>query len=317
MKSLTALAVSVLALTLPASAYEWTEEKGKFVDLRNGDQLLVRYVYEAIDTSSDEERTRTYKPFLHVHSPTGGFLTKGPGGKFTHHRGIFFGFSKNKYVDSAGKTHGPFDTWHCKNGAYQLHKKFISKTANEDGAEISVEIDWFGNGAEPFATETRTMSFSQSATGDLIVDFASSLKPLHPKAFVDGDPQHAGFHFRAHNDVQAKNAKQTYYIRPKTGKAEMGKTINWNKVDTPETSDLPWKGMSFVLAEKRYTVAYLDHPENPKPARFSERDYGRFGSYFVKEYSPEQPLKVKYRLVIRDGEMTAEEIAEASSEFVK
>ena len=33
--------------------------------------------------------------------------------------------------------------------------------------------------------------------------------------------------------------------------------------------------MSFVLDGKRYSVVYLDHPDNPKEARQSERTYGR------------------------------------------
>ena len=62
--------------------------------------------------------------------------------------------------------------------------------------------------------------------------------------------------------------------------------------------------MSFQVADKRYTAVYLDRPENPKEARFSERDYGRFGSYFTYDITPATPLKVKYRLWVQEGEMT-------------
>jgi len=133
---------------------------------------------------------------------------------------------------------------------------------------------------------------------------------------VDGDPQHAGFQFRASNEVAEKTAKQTYYIRPGSGQAEPGKTINWDKKnDTEATRDLPWKGMSFVVNGKRYTVAYLDDKGNPKPARYSERDYGRFGSYFAKDIAKDKPLTVNYRLVLRKGEMSADEISGMSDDF--
>jgi len=62
-------------------------------------------------------------------------------------------------------------------------------------------------------------------------------------------------------------------------------------------------------------VAYLDHPGNPKPARASERQYGRFGTYFATDLIPEKPLSVRYRLVIRQGEMTVEEITKLSEDF--
>ena len=74
--------------------------------------------------------------------------------------------------------------------------------------------------------------------------------------------------------------------------------------------------MCVSVGGKTYTIAYLDSPDNPKPARFSERDYGRFGSYFVATVTPEDPLTVNYRLIIRMGEMEPEEIEKWSKEFV-
>jgi peptidoglycan-associated lipoprotein len=42
-----------------------------------------------------KDRERTYKPFYHLYDKNGeDFVTKGPGGKFTHHRGIYFGFDQ-------------------------------------------------------------------------------------------------------------------------------------------------------------------------------------------------------------------------------
>jgi len=81
--------------------------------------------------------------------------------------------------------------------------------------------------------------------------------------------------------------------------------------------DLPWDAMSFVLNDKRYTVAYLDRPENPKESRYSERDYGRFGSYFVADATKEKPVEVRYRLWLQDGQMTVAEVAAKSADFVE
>jgi hypothetical protein len=73
--------------------------------------------------------------------------------------------------------------------------------------------------------------------------------------------------------------------------------------------------MSFMLKGTRYTVLYLDHPSNPKPARYSERAYGRFGSYFVADVTKDIPLNVKYRVWVQPGEMTVEQCAKLSAEF--
>ena len=54
--------------------------------------------------------------------------------------------------------------------------------------------------------------------------------------------------------------------------------------------------MSFVLGENRYSVVYLDRPDNPKPAEYNERVYGRFGSYFKYEIDEGKDLIARYRI---------------------
>ena len=80
--------------------------------------------------------------------------------------------------------------------------------------------------------------------------------------------------------------------------------------------NMPWNAMSFDLGGKRYTVAYLDKPTNPKEARFSEREYGRIGSYFEYNLTKEKPLRVDYRLWLQEGQMTPDQVALKSADFV-
>lgn len=319
------LAVALSPFPLGAAdGFSWKDTAGKYADLSYDGTPVARYVYERIDLSSPERREVTYKPFHHVYDAAGeNFLTKGPGGKFPHHRGIYFGFSKCRFTKNGKEI--SVDTWHCKAGkgdqpgAHQTHEKFLSQEAGADSAVQKALIHWHDNEGEVFVIEERQLTFTKADDGALIVDFTSTLTPQVEKVTLDGDPQHAGFQFRASNEVAESTAKKTYYIRPKTGKAQPGQTINWSdKNDTEATRDLLWKGMSFVVnGDERYTTVYLDHPENPKPARFSERDYGRFGSYFVKKISPDSPLTVNYRLVIGKGERTAKECEALSEAFLK
>src|SRR5581483_6029743 len=131
-----------------------------------------------------------------------------------------------------------------------------------------VRVNWHGEKKEKFAEEERELTVYRIPGGQL-VEFASLLRPTAGPVHLDGDPQHAGFQFRADNEVAAKTSKQTIFIRP-DGVDQPGKTRNWPQ-DRSQVN-LPWYAMSFVLGEKRYTAAYLDRPENPKEARFSERD---------------------------------------------
>jgi hypothetical protein len=79
--------------------------------------------------------------------------------------------------------------------------------------------------------------------------------------------------------------------------------------------NLPWNAMSFVLVT---ATRWLPRPsENPKEARFSEREYGRFGSYFEYTIEKDKPLTVKYRLWLQEGLMKPEEVAALSANFVE
>jgi hypothetical protein len=303
-----------------ADGYRWVDEPGQHRELLRGDRPVVRYVYESLDTSSAAARERTYKPFHHVYDFSGaGFITKGPGGRFTHHRGIYYGFSRNTYTRPDGSS-GRADTWHASGQAYQEHIEFLDQHADSNGARLRTAIGWHGERGERFAREERELVMQHDQRGRLIIDFRSTLSTDFPRVTCDGDAQHAGFQFRAHNEVADSTAAQTYFLRP-DGIAPMGATrnpANNPSPDRPEDArcmNEPFKGMSFVVGGERYTVAYLDHPDNPKPAWYSERDYGRFGSYFVATFTPDQPLSVRYRLVIQPGEMELDEIARLAEEF--
>lgn len=321
MKSLLTLALLSCTLTPALRAdFVWETNEGRWIELKHDDKPVARYVYEAIDESSPERREETFKPFCHLYfyqwNHYGKLLTKGTGGKFTHHRGVYYGFNKITYTDATGTRQGPVDVWHCRK-AHQVHRRFSDQQADAKSASFTSEIDWIGDDGNVFAKESRTMSFSIEGP-DVLVGFESTLKPTVPKVLLDGDPQHAGFHFRAHSDVNDKTSNATYYIRPGTGIGQPGVAINWSeKTDNEQTRDLPWKAMCITLNETQVTVVYLDHPGNPKPARFSERQYGRFGSYFATEVTPEKPLTVRYRLVVHPGEYKElGEIEKLSQAFV-
>jgi hypothetical protein len=264
-------------------------------------------MYRALDDSSKASREETYKVFHHLYDPTGKQLvTKGSGGQYTHHRGLFFGFNRVTYGD--GKK---ADVWHCSGDAHQSHEGILAAEAGPVLGRHRVAVDWHGVAKEVFAQEQRELAV-YSLPGGWLVEFASRVRSQGPVR-LDGDPQHAGFHFRAAQEVAASTKGQTYYLRP-SGKDEPGKTKNWPQ--NKDHVDLPWNCMSFVVGGRRYTAVYLDRPSNPKEARFSERDYGRFGSYFEYDLSPERPLEVVYRLWLQEGELTADQASALSADFV-
>ncbi len=101
--------------------------------------------------------------------------------------------------------------------------------------------------------------------------------------------------FSGDNEVAEKTKSQTYYIRP-DGQDKRVRTRNWDATSrNPKAVSEPWKVLSFVLGGKRYRPYTSITQSNPKGPRSSERDYGRFGSYFEYDVTSDKPLKIRYR----------------------
>ena len=292
-------------------SFAWGKSNGKYRQLSFHDRPVLRYMHEKLNEKTKEDRFRTYKVFHHLFDPSGKRLvTKGAGGLFPHHRGLFYGFNRISY----GKNQNA-DVWHCNRGESQQHAEFLSSSAGPVMGRHCVVVNWHGRDGKPFAVEEREYTV-YDVKGGQMVEFASQLRSLVGKVKLDGDPQHAGFQFRASQDVPDKTAKLTYYLRP-DGKDKPGSYRNWSHRGSKKFKNLPWNAMSIVLDEKRYTACYLDHPANPKEARYSERNYGRFGSYFEYELDTKKPLTINYRLWFQKGEMTVKQVQGLSEDFVK
>ncbi|QDU93232.1 DUF6807 family protein [Lignipirellula cremea] len=290
------------------TSFAWTDEPGKHANLTFGDKPVLRYMYERVDNSTPERRGETYKVYHHVFDPQGKQLvTKGPGGKFPHHRGLYYGFNRIAYGD--GKK---ADIWHLHKGESQTHEEFLSQETGPVLGRHLVRIHWNGTEDDLFAVELREMTV-YNTPGGMLIEFADRLTSEAGDVRLDGDPQHAGFQFRAAQHVAETSNKETYYLRP-DGKDKPGSFRNWPGDKTH--ANLPWNAMSFVVNGDRYTACYLDRPQNPKESRFSERDYGRFGSYFEFDLTEKQPLELNYRVWLQDGEMTVEEVNALDADFV-
>ena len=274
---------------------------------------VLQYVFRRHDPN---DHYFTFKPFHHVYDPvqgttvlTSGAVKTAQEGLFPHHRGLFFGYNRISY--GQGQT---ADIWHGTNGVFSQHERFLERTAGPVLARHRAQIHWYGRDGQAFAQEEREVAVFATLGGTLI-DWSSQVTTKLPLVRLDGDPQHAGFHFRAAQEV-ARNGKQnTYYLRP-DGKGKVGETRNWEarKPDS-RTIDVPWNAISFVVGGQRYTVLRIVHPTNPSPARGSERDYGRFGDYFEYDLTPDKPLHLRYRLWVQAGEMTVERCQAIAAAF--
>jgi hypothetical protein len=308
--------VDVLAeppLFLP-DTFKWQKQPSEFAALTRGKRPVLRYMLKPYDNSNAAARDKTYKVFHHLYDFEGKrFVTNGgntnePVGDpkkllYPHHRGLMYAFNNITYGKGIKA-----DTWHAKpEDTHQSHRAFLVEEAGCVLGRHRVAVDWHGPKNEVFAKEEREITVFTNDKGTL-VEFASRLKTAGGTVKLDGDPQHAGFQFRAHNDVAASSKNETYYLRP-DGKGEKGEkgTRNWDPKTKKGPVNLPWDACSFVIDGKRYTVVYMNHPKNPGESRWSERDYARFGCYFAYELTEQSPLVVNYRIWLQEGEMTVDQ----------
>lgn len=297
------IAAVLCPLALQAAAagekgeFRWVDdpEKGT-ADLMFGEAPVLRYMY-AFDTSSPDRAQETYKVYHHVFGPgTGRIITKGPGGKYTHHRGLFVGFNKTQFDGRS------LDFWHCRGGAHLRHVEFLEQAGGPERGTMTAVIHWNDPDGEPVVTETRTVSVSSvDSTSEpgyaWQIDWSTTLESNRGEIVLDGDRQHAGFQFRAHNAVAESNGAR--YIRPE-GFPQQEAAFQVGKGD--KHIDLGWFAMTYELDNRRYTIEYFDNPSLPKPSRFSERPYGRFGTFFRTTLKPDQPLTMRYRVRVSTGD---------------
>lgn len=293
------------------AGFHWkNDEAAGTADLFLGGKPVIRYMY-AYDTSTDTRAHETYKVFHHVYGPGSDMIiTKGPHGKYTHHRGLYVGWNKTGFE---GKS---LDFWHCRNGAHLRHAKFVDMSADADHGSMTAEIHWNDAEGKPVIVEWRTVSVREEpGTDGWQIDWSTTLESRRGDITLDGDRQHAGFQFRAAQPVADTNGAT--YLRPSTFPQREAAIQVGDKGNPPAHINLGWFAMSYELKGQRYTIEYFDNPKLPKPSLFSERPYGRFGTFFRTTVKADEPLEMKYRVIVGNGKPSVSEIQSRYDVFLE
>lgn len=314
------VALTVLTTILIASAecasannkaeFHWkNDETAGTADLFLGDKPVIRYMY-AFDTSNETRAHETYKVYHHVYGPgSKTIITKGPHGKYTHHRGLYVGWNKTGFE---GKS---LDFWHCKNGAHLRHVKFTAMSADADHGSMTAEIHWNDADGKPVIVEWRTVSVrEETSTDGWQIDWSTKLESRRGDITLNGDRQHAGFQFRANQSVAESNGGT--YLRPAAFPQQAAAIQVGDKGNPPAHINLGWFALSYELGKQRYTVEYFDNPGLPEPALFSERPYGRFGTFFKTTLKADEPLAMKYRVIVSVGKPAVDDVQSRYDAFL-
>ncbi len=301
----------MLILGVSSFADEFKDTEGKYLDMMRAGKPIVRYMYE-LDRSTEEKAHDTYKVFCHVMDPDGtDTITKGPGFLYTHHRGIYIGWMSVGYAKE-GQKNMHSDLWHMKDNAVQKHIKFSKQESDANKSVLASQIDWImSDGTTKCMEEVRTFTVHKDDDAHLLLDFESVLKAVGGDVVLKGDSEHAGFQYRAHQDVaDNKGVKGTKFILPEEG------------IKVKEVRDLPWAAATYELRGNWYNVQMMNHPDNPKDSQCSAyRGYGRFGFFPSASIKNGETLTLKYRIRITTGDnrdmASREVLAEQYNKYIK
>ncbi|MCA8975272.1 MAG: PmoA family protein [Planctomycetes bacterium] len=257
-------------------------------EVRTEDGLLVARIAR---TPHDADNHRdTSKVFHHVFAPDGRLLTKGTGGEFDHHRGLFIGWNQTGW-------HGKrFDFWHCNHGESLRFVGWTPAAEHHFGKGWQVaDIDWCIEDGTVAATERRALRARRIAADVTAIDLAVRLRPCGSELQLAGDPQHAGQQFRALQQFAEKDAPKAAYLRPESAIAH----------DNDVWTDCAWIAQVLPFEAGAVTVLRLEGPENPKPTTWSTRAYGRFGATFTHTITAGDMLDASWTYVLALGERDA------------
>ena len=152
---------SVLSAPAGAAGFGFKDTRGQYLDVTLDGRVVARWMY-AYDKSTPERLHETYKPYLHIFNAEGTKpITKGAGGHYSHHRGIFCGWK----VGVAGKT---YDFWHIlkdlngcrknfgKPSHLMLHQRVLDRKAGAGQASVTALIHWNDPAGTVLIEEART-----------------------------------------------------------------------------------------------------------------------------------------------------------------
>lgn len=250
-------------------------------EVRWNDKLFLRSATR-FDPAHLEE---TFKAFEHLFAADGvARLTKGAGGKHSHHRGLFLGWND---VRHAGKT---LDFWHGKDGVSIRHKRFREdlEVFGAAGARFALENEWCLADGTPLVQELRVLTAFRCGEARAL-DIAVGLRSLQGSVSLHGDAHHAGLHVRAADEVAEHEA--TTRVLLTAGAKALGNDLH---------TGADWCCESFSIGGKTMAFLLINHPSNPESV-LSARAYGRLGFMPELELDAAAMRVLRWRLVVFDS----------------
>lgn len=302
------------------------EEDSSNVELvkRGGDRILVQ-IDGKIFTEyrpGGEEDGGGHLPYLYpVYGPGGQALTRnwpmseaeGEEQDHPHHRSLWFAHGAVGPADSS-KRH---DFWTGRDGAAIVHQEILEAESGEVGV-LHTSNSWIAPGGDEVLQEERTMTFHAGAFASgqawRAIDFDIRLQAADA-AVVLGDTKEGTMAIRVAPTLRHQGEHAAGAMLNNEGVA--GASV-WGK-------RAAWVHYSGLVGGAPVGIAIFDHPENFRhPTWWHARAYGLFAAnpFGVHDFERAEKgtgewtieaggeLRLRYRLLFHDGEVTAEHLDE-------
>ncbi|UZD23805.1 PmoA family protein [Algoriphagus halophytocola] len=309
-----------LCLMVPVLAQKVTlNETNNGIDFVIDNQTVLTYQTAVAEVPEGVKKDFAKSGFIHpLKSPSGQVLTRIQPKDHYHHYGIWGPWTR---ATISGRE---VDFWNLGDGKGRVDfAEVLSKKQNRKGAELVVRqnhLDLKAPESERLAiAEDLKINVKPADKGRYMVDYTSTIETSIPGGIMlDAYRYGGGIGFRA-TEKWGKDNSSALTSEGKVKKEADGTNARWIFVQG-ETNDA--SGESGILF-----LSHKDNKSHPEPLRVWPVDqYDGEGNVFIEftpirheswEIKPNKPYSLKYRMIVYDGEMTAEEAEAYWQSFVK
>ena len=223
-----------------------------------------------------------------------------------HHRSMWF---------THGNVNG-LDFWSQKEGATIASASVDEQRRDGDAFLLRTQSRWIEKSGKVVCTDRRLYRAHPGPAG-ILLDAEIEIRAGAGEV-VFGDTKEGSFAIRVPGGLSLNGSKGASHIVTSTGRRDKEA---WGVT-------APWCDYSGTLSNRTLGVAILDHPANPRPARWHVREYGLFcaNPFGAKAFDPKEPeatFKIeagqaatfRYRMYFHDGDTTSAKLDDCLRDF--
>jgi hypothetical protein len=229
-----------------------------------------------------------------LYGPTGEILTKDFSPDHPHHRGIYWAWPEVTYK-------GEKRDLHALQGVFARPVRIVRQHAEANSAVLEAENVWKWGDDEPIVREHALICVHASKGQQRLIDFEFRFEALKESVSIArrGQSAYGGLNIRF-------SSRQGQKIVTHTDPPETQPRRTWAElVGVPPGGEKP---VGIVILQDRSNPHYPGDWVQYPGLNWLQPTFPKSGAAY--ELIPGKPLGLKYRLIIRDGEMNGEDLAE-------